>query len=76
MTQLRAKWMRLPALGGLLGIAALLAARFARRGPERPRPTGQELMRMSDAEFAAFIQSSGIQTVTTAGLESREGSAN
>jgi hypothetical protein len=57
---------RLPLL-----IAAALAVFGLRRiwpSRRRRRPTGGELMTMSDADFAAFIASSGLQTVSSAGL--------
>jgi hypothetical protein len=57
--------LRIPLLGGVL-VATLLAL-VGRRGSRR-RPTAAELMAMTDAEFEAFIRSTGIKTVTTAGL--------
>ena len=39
------------------------------------RPTGDQLSKMSDAELASFIRSSGLKTVTTAGLRPNEGNA-
>jgi len=67
MAQLPARWLRLPLIGGLL--------RYASRS-RRTRPTGDELMRMTDAEFDEFIRSTGIKTVTTAGLSARDGAAD
>lgn len=75
MLQQRARWLRLPAIGGLIGITTVVGfLRLIRRGSPGRRPTGDELMRMTDAEFADFIGASGIRTVTTAGL-GRDGSA-
>ena len=67
MAQLRAAWSRIPALGGLIGFAIGLRWLLHRNNPKR-RPTATELMDMSDADFAAFVASTGIKTVTTAGL--------
>jgi len=67
VTQLRAAWSRIPVLGGLIGFTIGLGWVLGRRSPRR-RPTGDELLQMSDAEFAAFIASTGIKTATTAGL--------
>ena len=76
MAQLRARWLRLPALGGVLGITGLIGLRRLTRRGSRQRPTGDELMRMTDAEFATFIRLSDIQTVTTAGLPLQDGPAD
>jgi hypothetical protein len=76
MTQLRVRWLRLPAIGGLLGITGLIGLRRLTRRASRPRPTGDELMRMSDTEFATFVRVSDIQTVTTAGLAVQDGPAD
>jgi hypothetical protein len=69
MSHLRALRLRLPVLGGLIGLTGIVGILRARR-PKRP--TGAELAAMSDADFASFIRSSGVKTVTTAGL-SRDG---
>jgi hypothetical protein len=59
---------RIPLLG-LIGLATSLfgLARFWNHRRNR-RPTGTELMRMSEADFSSFIQDSGLKTVTSAGL--------
>ncbi len=75
MTQLRTRVARLPLLGGILGITGLIGVVGVRVRRNR-RPTGEQLLRMSDAEFASFIRSSGVKTVTTAGLAAREGNAD
>ncbi len=74
MTQLRTRLVRLPVLGvlGLAGIIGLVAT----RGRRNRRPTGDQLRRMSDADFASFVRSTGLMTVTTAGLTSNEAKAD
>jgi len=39
------------------------------RGRRRRRPTGAELNAMDERSFAAFVESTGLKTVTTAGLD-------
>ena len=75
MAQLRAVWSRIPVLAVLIGLT-LGARRHLRRADSLRRPTGDELMAMSDAEFASFIASTGIKTVTTAGLTQTKASAD
>jgi hypothetical protein len=58
----------LVAIGGLIGIFRLRA--------KGRRPTGAELMEMSDPDFASFIRASGLKTVTTAGLAALDGRAD
>jgi hypothetical protein len=67
-TGARQRAMRLPLLA-VIGIVTSVVG-FARfRGHRKTRrPTGTELMQMSDADFAAFIHESGLKTVTSAGL--------
>jgi hypothetical protein len=64
MSLRRARALRLPILGviGLTGVLGILRRR------SRGRPTGAQLMSMNDADFAAFVKSTGLKTVTTAGL--------
>ena len=59
---------RIPLIG-LIGLVTSLfgLARFWNHRRRR-RPTGTELMAMSEAEFSSFIQASGLKTVTSAGL--------
>jgi hypothetical protein len=57
--------MRIPLLGALVGVGLLGILRRRRR----PRPTGSQLMAMDERGFALFIESTGLKTVTTAGLE-------
>jgi hypothetical protein len=57
--------LRIALLGGIL--VTMLLALLGRRGSRR-RPTAAELVAMTEAEFEAFIRSTGIETVTTAGL--------
>ena len=52
-------------VGGVFVVA--LVAWFGRR-VARARPTGSQLLAMTDPEFASFIRSTGIKTVTTAGM--------
>jgi hypothetical protein len=74
MSLLRGARRRIPIVGGLIGLTGLIG--FLRMRSRHPRPTGAELLRMSDAEFAAFIQSSGLRTVATAGLAVTDGTAD
>jgi hypothetical protein len=63
-----------PVIVGILGITGYFGVRaLGRRGR---RPSGRQLMRMSDADFASFISASGVKTITTAGLSSAEGNAD
>jgi hypothetical protein len=76
MTQLRARGLRVQALGGLLALTGILGLRrLSRRGRHR-RPTGADLMRMNEADFSAFVAASGIETVTSAGLTPVDGSTH
>lgn len=75
MTQLRTRGVRLPVLGGLLGATGLIGILRA-LGRRNRRPTGDQLLKMSDADFASFVHSSGMKTVTSAGLAPREGNAD
>lgn len=68
MTQLRVRAARLPIVGAILGWSVLRRLRDRRRH----RPTGAQLMAMDDALFAAFIESTGLKTVTAAGVGSPE----
>lgn len=68
MSQLRDRAARLPIVGAILGWSVLRRLRDRRRH----RPTGAQLMAMDDASFAAFVESTGLRTVTSAGLESSE----
>jgi hypothetical protein len=74
MSHLRDLGLRIPAIGGLIGITGLVGFLRQRRRPTRP--TGKQLAAMSDRDFASFIQGSGIKTVTTAGLAPMDGSAD
>ena len=67
MTQLRARALLVQALGLLVVLGILGMSSLVQRG-RRGRPTGAELMRMTDADFGAFVDAAGIQTVTSAGL--------
>ncbi len=64
MTQPRVRAARLPILGAIVGLGVLRRLRDRRRR----RPTGAQLMAMDDASFATFIESTGLTTVTGAGL--------
>jgi hypothetical protein len=68
MTQPRIRAARLPIVGAIVGLAVLRRLRDRRRH----RPTGAQLMAMDDASFAAFIESTGLKTVSGAGLGSSE----
>jgi hypothetical protein len=66
MTQLLTRWSHLPVLSVLLVISGLLGLRWLlHRGTPEHRPTGDELVRMSNEEFAALIEAPGITTVTS-----------
>jgi hypothetical protein len=60
MTPTRTRSVRLPVLGALLGLGLFGVMRRRRRH----RPTGAELV--DDGAFAAFIESTGLETVATA----------
>ncbi len=62
-------------VGGVVGLTTLVGIRRALARRPR-RPSGDELHRMSDAEFSAFVQASGLKTVTSAGLVAHDGSAD
>jgi len=64
MTQPRVRAARLPIVGAIVGMGVFRRLRDRRR----QRPTGAQLMSMDDASFAAFIESTGLKTVTSAGL--------
>ena len=74
MTHLRAIGARVPVIGAL-GVAGVIGIVKA-RGKRKRRPTGDQLRRMSDADFSAFIRASGIKTVTTAGIAVSDGPAD
>ncbi|HVA87111.1 MAG TPA: hypothetical protein VNF73_12455 [Candidatus Saccharimonadales bacterium] len=61
---------------GVLGIGGLIGFLKSRSRFTKRRPTADELMKMSDADFAAFIHASGLLTVTTAGLATPEAHAD
>jgi hypothetical protein len=65
MTELRARGIRIPLIGALVGVGLVGILRRRRRR----RPTGSQLMAMDERGFALFIESTGLKTVTTAGLE-------
>jgi hypothetical protein len=65
MTELRARGVRIPLLGALVGVGLVGILRRRRRR----RPTGSQLMAMDERGFASFVDSTGLKTVTTAGLE-------
>lgn len=75
MTRPRSIGTRAPILGGLIGLLGLFGIRRLRRKSPR-RPTGAELAAMTDRDFDAFIRSTGIRTVTSAGLAAPNGSAD
>jgi hypothetical protein len=59
---------------GILGVTGFVGVRaLGRRGR---RPSGRQLLNMSDADFASFIRKSGVKTVTSAGLVCAEGTAD
>lgn len=62
-------------VGGIVGVTSLIGIRRALARRAR-RPTGDELRRMSDAEFGAFVEASGVKTITSAGLAAPEGTAD
>lgn len=63
-----------PVILGILGITGLVGVRaLGRRGR---RPTGSQLLTMSDADFGSFISRSGLKTVTTAAQPLTEGNAD
>jgi len=76
MSQLKPRARHLPALGGLIGIAGLLGILRLRRAPRRRWPSADRLMKLSEADFHAFIQSTGIKTVTSVGLVDSEARAD
>jgi hypothetical protein len=61
--------VRIPVIGviGLLASALIGLIRFRPRSKQR-RPTGADVMRMSEPEFAAFVRETGVLTVTSARL--------
>ena len=65
MPELRARVTRLPVIGALVGVGIVSVLRRRRHR----RPTGAKLMAMDDPGFAAFIESAGLKTATTAGLD-------
>lgn len=66
MRQLPTRWSHLPSLSVLLVISGLLGLRWLlHRGTPERQPTGDELVRMSDEEFAALIEAPGIATVSS-----------
>lgn len=73
MTSIRARWLRSPVVR-IVGFAVgtLARRRLVRRAPRSGPPTGTELMAMSDKDFAAFIDASGIGTMTSARLARRD----
>jgi len=70
-TQARPRGMRIPILG-LIGVSIVGLFRLRSRN-KRHRPTADELMQMSDADFASFVSETGLTTVTTAGLAAMDG---
>ncbi len=62
-------------VGGIVGLTSLIGIRRALARRPR-RPTGDELRMMSDAEFSAFVQASGLETITSPGLATHEGKAD
>ena len=66
---------RLPILGGLIALTGLIGLRLTSR-LRRRRPTGAQLLGMTDAEFAAFIRSSGIKTRSTPELAAPDGTGD
>jgi hypothetical protein len=63
-----------PVILGILGVTGLVGVRaLGRRGR---RPSGKQLRKMSDADFASFISATGLKTVTTAGLPHAEVNAD
>lgn len=64
MNRPRVPAARLPIVSAIAGLGVL--RRLRDRRPHRP--TGAQLMAMDDASFAAFIESTGLKTVTGAGL--------
>ena len=69
---LRTRSRSLSMLGGLIGATWLVSVLRKRGRGTRHRPTGAELAAMSDADFAVFIDSTGVKTVTTAELSAAE----
>ncbi len=68
MAHIRIPRLRSPRPGGSTGVGRLRNALGRRR-----RPTGDELAQMTDADFAAFVESSGIKTVTTTRVAESQG---
>lgn len=68
MAHLRIPRLRSPQLGGITGVGRLRNALGRRR-----RPTGDELAQMTDADFAAFVESSDLKTVTTSRVAESQG---
>jgi hypothetical protein len=63
-----------PVIVGILGVTGFVGVRaLGRRGR---RPSGRQLLNMSDADFASFIRKSGVKTATSAGFISAEGRAD
>jgi hypothetical protein len=79
MAEFRTRIPHLPVrrwiVGGVVGLTGLIGIRRALARRTR-RPTGNQLRRMSDAEFAAVIQESGLKTITSAGLAPPGGKAD
>jgi hypothetical protein len=63
MSHLRGVGLRLPLIGGLLGLGGLIGMRMMRGG--RRRPTASQLMKMDDATFAEFIRRTGLRTISS-----------
>ena len=57
---------RLPLVGGLLGIASVLAL-AARRLRRRRRPTAEEVMLMDARSFEKFVRSTGLKSASDFG---------
>ena len=72
MAHSRLRAARIPILGALFGVGQIGVLRSRRRR----MPSVDQLMAMDDAAFAAFIESTGLKTVTTAGLSSSKAPAD
>jgi hypothetical protein len=78
MAELRTRVPHVPVrrwLLAIVGIAGLIG--FGRAFNRRDRrPTSDDLLNMSDTDFAVFVDSVGLKTVTSAGLLPLEGTTD
>jgi len=76
MIHLRERGLRLPALGGALGIISLSGIGLWLRGRSRRKPSADELMKMDQASFDRFIRSTGLEGRVASALADSDGSSH